>query len=119
MRERLVELLGGDMCKGCYCEDCEHENNEKSCIEHIKSRMADHLISNGVTVQQWIPVSDKPQKNGYYLCYVLTSSIGDNKKYEQVTLYWEDNLWLYRCNSYRMCTNVTHWMPLPQAPKGE
>lgn len=50
MREKLIELLGGDMCKDCYCEDCEYEHDEKSCIEHIKRKMADHLIANGVTI---------------------------------------------------------------------
>ena len=66
-REKLIELLGGDMCKGCYCEDCEHENNEKACIEHIKSKMADHLISNGVTVRErgrWLYDSG----SGKYFC---------------------------------------------------
>lgn len=68
---------------------------------------------------KWIPVSDPPKENGYYLCYVLASAIGDKAKYEQMPLYWEDDVWLYRHNSYRMCRNVTHWMPLPEPPKGE
>ena len=89
-REKLIELLGGDMCKGCYCEDCEHENNEKACIEHIKSKMADHLIANGVTVQdvtdinvgnKWISVKDrlpeddlpKDSKRREIRCFVATN----------------------------------------------
>ena len=32
-------------------------------------RVADHLIANGVTVQKWIPVSDRlPEKDELVLC---------------------------------------------------
>lgn len=110
-------------------------------------KVADHLIANGVIIksdcedcaskttriidklhgeiaklrkaQQWIPVTEPPEENGYYLCCVLTSAIGDKVTYEQMPLYWEDDVWLYRHNSHRMCRNVTHWMPLPELPKGE
>ena len=68
---------------------------------------------------KWIPASEPPEENGYYWCYVLTSAIGDKATYEQMKLFWEDDVWLYRHNSYRMCRNVTHWMPLPTPPKGE
>lgn len=81
--------------------------------------VADYLLDSGVTVQEWISVSEPPKENGYYLCYVLTSAVGDKVKYEQMPLYWEDDIWLYRHNSYRMCRNVTHWMPLPKPPKEE
>ena len=76
-------------------------------------------LKNGVTVQEWIPVSEPPEENGYYWCYVLTSCVCDKKVYEQMPLYWEDDVWLYRHNSYRMCKNVTRWMTLPEPPKGE
>ena len=76
-REKLIELLGGDMCKGCYCDECEHENNEKACIEHIKSRMADHLISHGVTVRErgrWIQHGELDEDgNGQYHCSVCSA----------------------------------------------
>ena len=38
------------------------------------SRIADHLIANGVTVQRWIPVTERlPEESGYYL--VCTKNI--------------------------------------------
>ena len=104
MREKLIELI---------------QSAVDGCATYWAGLIADHLIAHGVTVQEWIPVSEPPEENGYYLCYVLTSAIGDKVKYEQMPLYWEDDIWLYRHNSYRMCRNVTHWMPLPQPPKGE
>ena len=100
VREKLVELL-----KANFYDEYEFEE------------IADILIAHGVTVQEWIPVSEPPEENGYYLCYVLTSAVGDKAKYEQMPLYWEDDIWLYRHNSYRMCRNVTYWMPLPTAPE--
>ena len=111
-REKLIELIGTTE----YGNGSLIGNNfQKGFIKKI----ADHLIANGVTVQKWIPVSEPPEENRYYLCYVLTNAIGEKAVYEQMPLYWEDDVWLYRHNSYRMCRNVTHWMPLPEPPKGE
>ena len=107
VREKLADLL---------CETHECIDPSDTVREHYLY-VADHLISNGVTVQEWISVSEPPEENGYYLCYVLTSAVGDKAKHEQMPLYWEDDIWLYRHNSYRMCRNVTYWMPLPTAPE--
>ena len=107
VREKLVELILSTDLSLSYSRESDALN------------IADVLIANGVTVQEWISVSEPPEENGYYLCYVLTSAVGDKAKYEQMPLYWEDDIWLYRHNSYRMCRNVTHWMHLPQPPKGE
>lgn len=107
VKEKLVELLQHDDCPLFMVF------GDKVDV------LADYLIANGVTVQEWIPVSEPPEENGYYWCYVLTSCVCDKKVYEQIPLYWENDVWLYRHNSYRMCKNVTHWMPLPQPPKGE
>lgn len=51
MREKLIELLGGDMCQDLCCCECEYETDDKGCIEELKQRMADHLIAHGVTIQ--------------------------------------------------------------------
>lgn len=71
----------------------------------------------------WIPCSeDKPNKNGWYECWYMTSAVGENKYYEPITLYWEDNIWLYRPNKFTMPTqsNVVAWKPIaPYQPKGE
>lgn len=112
-RENLIELV----CEMWHTDRCIAGCNYPPCYE--VRVLVDHLISNGVTVQKWIPVTEPPEENGYYLCCVLTSAIGDKVKYEQMPLYWEDDVWLYRHNSHRMCRNVTHWMPLPPPPKGE
>lgn len=46
-REMLMELI--------------HENVEITLAE--EESLADHLISNGVTVQKWIPVSERLPKD--------------------------------------------------------
>ena len=109
VREKLVELIDDALQR--------EEGTARVVGKRYVNTIADHLIAHGVTVQEWISVSEPPEGNGYYLCYVLTSAVGDNVKYEQMPLYWEDDIWLYRHNSYRMCRNVTHWMPLPNAPE--
>ena len=132
VREKLVELLGADICKYNYCEDCECFENEEDCFATIKYSMADHLIANGVTVQEWISVDDRlPEKDGAYL--VTTNSFGDR---QSVKLRWfakngenvdahdlagqKDVWYLYDIEcGYVPINSVTHWMPLPLPPKGE
>ena len=50
MREKLIALLGEDVCKSDCCGDCECQGNEDMCIATLKAYMADHLIANGVTI---------------------------------------------------------------------
>ena len=113
LRKKLIELLSGDMCKDCYCEDCEHENNEKACIEHIKSRMADHLIANGVTIQKWIPVTERLPERGQIVL------VCGNRKGIYTAEFRIDGKYPYfhKLNSKTHWCKPTHWMPLPEAPK--
>ena len=55
MRERLIELL--DDCGRCDkhtkekgCVGCEYEYFEDKCVNHLRERMADDLLANGVIV---------------------------------------------------------------------
>lgn len=68
-REKLIKLLGGDMCKDCCCYDCEYENDEKGCIEHIKQNMADHLLANGVTITPAVPGPSEDDPNIMEMCF--------------------------------------------------
>ena len=78
--------------------------------------LADHLIANGVTVQEWISVDDKlPEKSGYYLGFADNGRrevLSYSKKYQAFNAF--DDAY-----SEEYVIPVTHWMPLPELPKGE
>lgn len=65
--------------------------------------VADYLLDSGVTVQEWISVDERlPEENEIILA------------------------WVAACRDLHFCfgsevsgLEVTHWMPLPQLPKGE
>ena len=73
--------------------------------------VADYLLDNGVTVQEWISVKEPPKERGEYLCYF---------KYEPESpdvicqnTYYGSRRWMSESG------RVTHWAYLPQPPKGE
>ena len=73
------------------------------------SRKADFLIANGVTVQEWISVKERlPEKWQDIIAY-------DAKNQEIHLAYMTEDAWV----GVRMNGKVTHWMPLPQPPKGD
>lgn len=60
-RNKLVELLGEIQDSGCSGEIEVHGRNYPDTISNEK--VAAHLISNGVTVQRWIPVTERLPEN--------------------------------------------------------
>ncbi len=121
MREKLEKLI-------YQRQDCGLVHNSKGQdFVTYNLDLAKHLIANGVTIQKWIPVTER-------------LPIEEAKAYEQewceeypeflvmidrgllpTTLYydWENNEW-FRINTAlkREKYKITHWMPLPQPPKG-
>ena len=92
-REKLVELFDNF---GVY--DDWYTNGE----------IADHLIANGVTVQRWIPVTERlPEKDGIYLTF------NKKKQYEFHMFQAGKRMW----QGIWEADGVTHWMPLPEPPK--
>ena len=67
-------------------------------------------LKNGVTVQEWIPVTERlpePKENPVLVYYANT-----------VWAAWKhDNYWELIPGLNTTC--VTHWMPMPKPPKGE
>ena len=51
-REKLIELLSVNTCPNAICNFCEHFKKGSACEKHKKEVIADHLISNGVTVRE-------------------------------------------------------------------
>ena len=100
-REKLIDILeSAESAVYWNSDDC-------GFIEKI----ADHLIANGVTVQQWIPVRDMLPR---FMQIVLVT----DGKYVYKAALNTKNKWIGDyINS--MTFKATHWMQLPQPPKGE
>ena len=96
MREKLIELL----------RDVQY-------LGGLEEKIADHLIANGVTVQRWIPVTERLPEQGMVVlaCGKRHATSGQF----QGAFSNDPHYWLWRGSS----KYVTHWMPLPEPPKGE
>ena len=102
VREKLVELL----CNIYFLMIDGPDTIGEYTIPHkFKEKIADYLISNGVTVQEWISVEDRLPKPFENVIVFRDGKISID--------YNEGNGWFaYDFNGKR----VTHWMPLPLAP---
>ena len=110
VREKLVDLLGNIYLPIMVGPDVIGEYR----IPHkLKEEIADHLIANGVTVQEWISVKDGLPENG-------KESVLIALRWGEVDIGWcEDSRWDSEFVNEYEDGEVTHWMPLPQPPKGE
>lgn len=110
-REKLIELLN-EFIDGGF-----KQLNYKTSKNIHNFDIADHLIANGVTVQEWISVKERlPDKPGYY----LTFAHGKTGGYCHVHYHYPNDL--YKKVPFAIGENhpayypPTHWMPLPQPP---
>ena len=103
VREKLVELI----------ESARYWGSNTS------EEIADHLISNGVTVQEWISVKDRlpeDSNDGFADAVLVTDG------FVQHMAYFVGGEWRFAESGEikePMWYRITHWMPLPQPPKGE
>ena len=116
VREKLVEILKQAPYEGKVLDEWWWE-------EKIK-RIADHLISNGVTVQEWVSVKDKlPPYNHNVLVYrpnMAMKIFVDNygAYYGEDDDEWHEG-WKKYGKDIHGKPIITHWAYLPQPPKGE
>ena len=78
--------------------------------------IADYLISNGVTVQEWIPVDDELPKTGEYV--VCIAKRNPFSRFMPMVARIEKNGWVNPITE-QYISEVTHRMPMPKPPKGE
>lgn len=104
VREKLVELLDR------FVYDDWYSNNY----------IAEKLIANGVTVQEWISVDDRlPEEGEYVLCVLKGFNYGGKIqvcKFVPADKFKDKPYFEHFRNGF---PSVTHWMPLPEPPKGE
>ena len=105
VREKLVEILKQAPFEGKVLDEWWWE-------EKIK-RIADHLLSNGVTVQEWISVKDGLPESG-------KEGVLIGLRWGEVDIGWcEDDRWRSEFVNEYEDGELTHWMPLPNPPKVE
>ena len=95
VREKLIDLI----------LDAKRTDPETGSFTEY---LADYLISNGVTVHEWKPISEPPKEKGTYL--VCTDNGG-------VLLgHWHGTAWNAGGGANK---HLAHWMKMPVPPKGE
>ena len=103
VREKLIELL----TEFYGCDPMYYDVDALA--------IADHLVGNGVTVQEWISVKDRlPEDDSDVIAYLRTGEEGRIFPANYAKGVWFDCIF-----NKRVTETTTHWMPLPEPPKGE
>ena len=106
VREKLVELL----TEFYGCDPMYYDVDALA--------IAQHLITHGVTVQEWISVKDRlPEKHDRFICTYKFNSNSEMQFVGVLDYYASDQCPHWQHESAGVI--VTHWMPLPKPPKGE
>ena len=113
-REKLIEILSVPIYPRVDADPAEV--------------VADYLLDNGVTIQKWIPVTERlPGENkgepGYEDDFFLVSFTGvvlshDCEGFMMTAQYCGNGIWETVFPPFADITEgVTHWMPLPEPPQ--
>lgn len=102
VRKKLVDLI----------IDAKRNDQEAGSFTEY---LADYLINNGVTVQEWISVNDRLPEEKVNCIVHYKHAYCDNDD------YWAIGICFYDGEKFKMdwSYKVTHWQYLPQPPKGE
>ncbi len=100
VREKLVELM----------IEAKKADTEDAPFSEF---LADFMIANGVTVQEWISVKDRLPEEKVNCIVHYKHAYCDNDD------YWAIGICFYDGEKFQMhwAYKVTHWMPLPEPPK--
>lgn len=126
MRKTIIDLLNDVDAKGFWEYGTDCRTGETGGHDMTAEDIADYLLENGVTVQRWIPVAERlPEDDlvidskvklikvlGFYktsmgVPVVRTQIRQKGRRYNRDRWTWAKP------------DPITHWMPLPEPPKGE
>ena len=111
VKEKMVELLGN-----IYLPIMDGSNaiGEYTIPHKFKEKIADHLISNGVTVQEWVSVDEKLPQNFISVLGYMTDA-GEFPPVREC--YTVGNVFFFP--ALGDIHPVSHWCEMPKPPKGE
>lgn len=126
MRKQLIKCFK-DACNTLTDARLEALEKEKELsLDECEEIMADHLIVNGVTIQKWIPVTERLPEDDL---------VKDSKvKLIKVLVFYKNSMGVpvvrtqirqKGCRYHRDEWNwvkfepITHWMPLPEPPHSD
>lgn len=119
VREKLIDVI---------------QNSVGGCARHWAEVIADGLIAHGVTIKdvpdiyvgEWISVKDRlPEETQAFLVVLNNEDIdirvfnSKNEPFQSYSSMLDKFLFLDDKGEWHTTDRVTHWMPLPQPPKGE
>ena len=102
VREKLIDLI----------LDAKRTDPETGSFTEY---LADYLVSNGVTVQEWVSVKERLPQEKVNCIVHYKHAYCDNDDYWAIGMCFYDGEKFQFDPAYK----VTHWMPIPQPPKGE
>lgn len=116
MLKKLIDILSDYFEVGCNCYHYILERVKYADLtaedfrelgEDDVAEIAEYLVDNGVTVQQWIPVSERlptaeDAVHGHVRAFSVRTNRGMDWPYESVRNHPD---WF------------THWIPLPEPPE--
>ena len=144
VREKLIEICFSEFCdlagdSQCGCDGCpygEHDHDNGGCYVEYKKDKIEKLENdmdkyqkedNSVTVQEWISVNDRlPEQSpnrvdeqGRSWFTPDIDCIVYDGKIVFAAHYSFQNKFFWYSDTLHPLKNITHWMYLPQPPKGE
>lgn len=105
MRVKLIDVF-------CAVLGADPDYRNEEAIQFV-----DELIANGVTVQKWIPVTERLPKAFRAVLAYCPSGGNIYEVYLNTRSEW--HFFDETVAGAVLQDAVTHWMPLPEAPKGE
>lgn len=104
MENELTSLLAANECL-CLAWGCTY------------NEAAEDLIANGVTIQRWIPVEERLPERDCRVAVLYRFPRSDMKFSTVFDYYASDPAPHFQHTMGEGGPIVTHWMPLPEAPK--
>lgn len=112
VREKLIGLVKNAL--RAYGRDLEK-------VVEPYDFIADFLIHSGVTVQEWVSVTERLPGNEDFVLVITSGKAGNIELVNAIELasFSMSEGWILEMWPEWEDPKITHWMPLPEPPKGE